>query len=102
MRFLCAVLLILTAGLVLAADKAAAVTTLTGVVDQQGEEFVLSSEDAMQTKAVLRASGFSADNFARFVGRRVEIRGELLTEGGRRILLVRRLEDLKLAPQTGR
>jgi hypothetical protein len=95
MRFLYAVLLITLAITVAAADDKPAVTTLTGIIDQQGKEFVLSGEDAMQTKALLRASGFSDDNFARFVGLRVEVRGELRTEGDRRILIVKRLEDLK-------
>jgi hypothetical protein len=103
MRFLISICLMLAAAGLSAADsKQPVITTLTGLVDQQGEEFVLSGEDAMQTKAVLRASGFSPDNFARFVGERVEARGELTTEGDRRVLTVRRLEDLKKVPKTER
>lgn len=76
-------------------------TTLTGVLDQKGSDFVLSGEDAMQTAAVVRASGFSEDNFARFVGLRVQVRGELTTEGDRRILTVKRLDDLKSLGASG-
>lgn len=70
-------------------------TTLTGVIDQAGDEFILSSEDTMGTKAVLRAQGFTADNFARFVGNRVEVRGEMQVEGERRVLMVKSLDHLK-------
>jgi hypothetical protein len=65
------------------------------IKQHHAQQILLSGEDAMQTRALLRASGFSEDNFARFVGLRVEVRGELRTEGGRRILIVKRLEDLK-------
>jgi hypothetical protein len=84
----------------LTADRKDSVTTLTGMLDQRGDNYVLASEDAMKTEAVLQASGFSADNFARFVGARVQVRGELRTEGERRVLVVRRLEDLKKLPRT--
>ena len=77
------------------------VTTLTGIVDQKGRDFVLTGEEAMRPVAVLRASGFSADNFARFVGMRVEVRGEISTEGDRRILTVKSLDDLKSLGPSG-
>jgi hypothetical protein len=76
-------------------------TTLTGVVDQKDGQFVLSSEDTMQPAAVLRAKGFSADNFARFVGLRVQVRGQLTTEGDRRVLTVTSLDDLKSVGPSG-
>jgi hypothetical protein len=76
-------------------------TTLTGVIDQKGSEFVLSGEQAMKTTAVLRAKGFTDDNFARFVGNRVQVRGELTTEGDRQILTVRSLADLKSLGPSG-
>jgi hypothetical protein len=71
------------------------VTTITGILDQTGDDFVVSGEDSMKTSAVLRAQGFSPDNFARFVGNRVEVQGELSSEGERRILLVKSLHHLK-------
>ena len=97
MTRICALFLLLFGAACFAADRKVPPTTLTGMLDQRGEEFVLASEDAMKTEAVLRAHGFSGDNFARFVGQRVEVRGEIRTEGERRILVVRRLEDLKKA-----
>ena len=75
--------------------------TLTGVIDQKGNDFVLSGDQGMQTAAVLRARGFTDDNFARFVGNRVQVRGELTTEGDRRILTVRSLDDLKSLGPSG-
>jgi hypothetical protein len=100
MRFLRAVLLVWVAAVLTAADQKDSPATLTGVIDQKGTEFVLSAEDDMRTRAVLRARGFSPDNFARFVGERVEVRGELRTEGDRRVLEVKRLDDLKKVPRT--
>lgn len=77
------------------------VTTLTGVIDQQGDDYVLSGDESMKTNAVLRAQGFSQDNFARFVGNRVEVRGEMRTEGDRRILTVTSLDHLKRLGPSG-
>ena len=81
--------------------KQQSATTLTGVIDQKGNEFILSGDQAMQTAAVLRAKGFTDDNFARFVGNRVQVRGELTTEGDRRILTVKSLADLKSLGPSG-
>lgn len=102
MRYAIALLLVLCAFPVAGQERQNQGTVLTGIVDQRGEEFVLSGEDAMQTQAVLRAAGFSPDNFARFVGERTEVRGELKTEGERRVLVVKRIEDLKKLPKTAR
>ena len=78
------------------AEAKQSAATLTGILDQKGEDYVLSGEDAMQPAAVLRASGFSPDNFARFVGMRVQVRGELSTEGDRRILTIKSLDDVSM------
>ena len=75
-----------------AGDKA---TVLTGIVDQVGNSFVLAGEECVRPKATLRAEGFGSDNFARFVGHRVQVRGRVLTEGGEQILVVRRVADIK-------
>lgn len=70
-------------------------TVLTGVVDQIGDKFVLAGEESIRPQAILRADGFSPDNFARFVGHRVQIRGRLVTEQGEQILVVRSVSDVK-------
>jgi hypothetical protein len=69
-----------------------------GVVDQKDEEFVLADADTMQPIATLRGAGFNKDNFARFVGMPVEVRGKLSTEQGAKILTVRRIDDVKPVP----
>ena len=76
------------------------VTTSTGVVDQVGDKFVLAGEEAIRPRAVLRAEGFSPDNFARFVGQRVEIRGRLISEGDQKILVVKSVRDIKRIDRT--
>lgn len=76
-------------------------TTVAGILDQNGDDFVIRSADSMGTAAVLRAEGFSADNFARFVGNRVEARGEISTEGERKILTIRSLDHLKKTGPAG-
>ena len=109
MRLACVLLLVMCVSAVAqnapkprkGAEARQSVTTLTGVLDQKGSDFVLSGEDAMQTAAVLRASGFSDDNFARFVGLRVQVRGELTTEADRRILTVKSVEDIKSLGASG-
>jgi hypothetical protein len=81
-------------------DKA---TVLTGILDQVGNRFVLAGEEYVRPKSTLRAEGFSSDNFARFVGHRVQVRGRVLTEGGEQILVVRRVADIKrLEPDPAR
>ena len=83
------------------AEAKQSVTTLTGVLDQKGEDYVISGEDAMQPAAVLRASGFSPDNFARFLGMKVQVRGEVSTDGDRRILTMKSLDDVKSLGRSG-
>lgn len=76
-------------------------TVYTGVIDQQGGSYVLAGEEEIRAKAVLRAEGFSEDNFARFIGQRVEILGQLQTEGERTMLIVRSIADIrKLSPES--
>lgn len=70
-------------------------TVLTGVVDQIGDKFVLAGEESIRPHAILRADGFSPDNFARFVGHRVQIRGRLVIEQGEQILVVKSVSDVK-------
>ena len=70
-------------------------TVLTGVVDQVGDRFVLAGEDDIRPRAILRAEGFSPDNFARFVGHHVRVRGRVLTEGSETVLVVKSVENIE-------
>jgi hypothetical protein len=72
--------------------------TLTGVVDQSGENYILADTERVQPLAVLHGKGFTDDNFARFVGLRVTISGDMVTEGGRKVLYVRNLSDIQRLP----
>jgi hypothetical protein len=72
--------------------------THRGVIDQKESEFVLSDADSMEPIATLRGAGFSKDNFARFVGMPVEVRGKITTEQGVKVLTVRRISDVKPVP----
>ena len=85
-----------------AQDKTdAKMQTITGVVDQTGGSFVLSTEDRLRPIAQLRAQGFSEDNFARFVGLKVRITGNLGGNGDARVLTVRSLNDIvRIGPTT--
>jgi DNA/RNA endonuclease YhcR with UshA esterase domain len=73
-----------------------------GVIDQRGSEFVLADSESLEKIAELRGLGWSKDNFARFVGEFVEVKGRMVTERGEKILLVRAIEDIKRTPYTNK
>jgi hypothetical protein len=50
-------------------------TEMSGCVDQQKEEFVLTSPADMTVLARLKGKGFADDNFARYIGQKVSVRG---------------------------
>ena len=56
------------------APRSSAVT-VTGCLDQHGETYVLTGDRELRVKYTLRGAGFSDDNFARYLGHRVEVRG---------------------------
>ncbi|MCC6858231.1 MAG: hypothetical protein IT158_06715 [Bryobacterales bacterium] len=49
--------------------------TLTGCMDQSGEDFVLRDDEGLVILAILEPDGFPKNNFARYVGNRVTARG---------------------------
>ena len=51
--------------------------TRAGCLDQRDEKYVLASEDEMRTVTELAGRAFSSDNFARFVGQKVRVRGAM-------------------------
>jgi hypothetical protein len=70
-------------------------TVVTGCVDQRGQDFMLVYPAKDKEPVVLRARGFSDDNFARFVGKKAEVAGELKTgEDGRQILHVTKIDKI--------
>ncbi len=59
------------------AKKAApAMQTLTGCVDEKEAQFILRADDSLKELATLEPVGFDATNFARFVGHKVEAKGQ--------------------------
>jgi hypothetical protein len=74
------------------------VRTFQGVIDQRGSEFVLANADDMEPIAILRGRGFAKENFARFVGDPVEVKGRMVTEQGQKILYVNAIADIHRKP----
>ena len=60
--------------------KRAVETVLTGCLDQRGETYVLSSTSNMSKTTTLKGKTFSDDNFARYVGKKVSVRGTMRSE----------------------
>jgi hypothetical protein len=69
-------------------------TTLTGCVDQKDGQYVLTEDTTLRTIAELRAASSNQDSFARHLGHRVTVRGELVSDGGRPWMRVRSLETV--------
>jgi hypothetical protein len=72
--------------------------TFKGVIDQRDSEFVLSTADNFEPIATLRGRGFDKENFARFVGDPVEVKGRLVTENGQKFLYVSAVSDIRRTP----
>ena len=51
--------------------------SITGCVDEKVEVYILRSDDALKELAKLEAVGFDNTNFARFVGHKVTVSGQL-------------------------
>lgn len=82
------------AALCFAADEKT--TTLTGVINQQGEDYVIAETETMKPIATLQGVEFTTENFANFIGQTVKVRGTLVTpKEGRKILRVRTLADIQ-------
>jgi hypothetical protein len=102
MRYTWALLLILLllAPLSLAAQKGkksakAQTQTLTGCVDEKSSNYVLTSDDMLKDVAVLESIGFDRTNFARFVGHKVSITGQLIASGDLPTLRVTSVDNIK-------
>jgi hypothetical protein len=67
--------------------------TLSGCLDQRGESYVLMGTSATGVLATLQGKGFSNDNFARYVGHKVTLHGEIQKDGETTVMHVTRVED---------
>ena len=82
--------------LALAAEKT---TTLTGVVVEKNEEFLIAETENMTPLALLQGVEFATENLANFVGQTVKVRGEMVTaKDGRKILRVKTMADIEKIP----
>jgi hypothetical protein len=54
--------------------------TLSGCVDEKPDVYILRSDDMLKEIATLESVGFDKTNFARFVGHKVSISGQLNEE----------------------
>ncbi len=75
-------------------------TTLTGVIVQKNEEFLIAETENMTPLAMLQGVEFATENLANFVGQTVKARGTLATaKDGRKILRVKTMADIeKISP----
>ena len=67
-------------------------TELTGCIDERGEDYVLTSPSDMRVLARLKGQGFSDDNFARYIGRKVKVQGRS-TGGVFEVVKITKLAD---------
>ena len=106
MRYTCALLILLlvaplsaqTAGKnkkVRKTRPAPATQSITGCVDEKTTDYILRSDDMLKEIAKLEPVGFDAKNFARFVGHKVTVTGELVTSSELPILRVTSLDHIK-------
>ena len=59
----------------------AASQTAVGCLDQRGETYVLTGDRELKRLLTLEGDGFSDDNFARYLGHKVRVRGRLKDAG---------------------
>src|SRR5690348_10925977 len=59
--------------------KAAAAQAVTGCMDEKPEGYVIRSDDALRELAQLEPVGFEKAIFARYVGHKVTVSGQLVT-----------------------
>jgi len=99
MRYTCALLtLLVLAPLAQPADKgkkAANTQAVTGCLDEKADAYVIRSGDMLKELATLEPVGFEKQLFARFVGHKVTISGELDTSTEPPTLRVKSYANIK-------
>jgi hypothetical protein len=67
-------------------------TTATGCLDEQpGPVYVLRGDPQLKVILELEAVGFTAENFARYLGQKVELHGDIYRRGKRDFMKVRKI-----------
>ena len=70
--------------------------TMTGCVDEKSSDFVLFTDDMLKQIAILESVGFDKTNFARFVGHKVSITGQLIDSTQPPTLRVSNYDNIKI------
>jgi hypothetical protein len=71
-------------------------TTMTGCVDEKSSDFVLFTDDMLKQIALLESVGFDKTNFARFVGHKVSITGQVIDSTQPPTLRVTNYDNIKI------
>jgi hypothetical protein len=102
MRYVCALALLIAAPLAQPQQKGkkAATQSITGCLDEKSDYYVIRSEQAMRELAALEPVGFEKQLFARFVGHKVTVTGELVTTNDPPTLKVRSYSNIKDMAET--
>jgi hypothetical protein len=70
-------------------------TTITGVIIQQGPDYMIAEPNEMTPIAVLQGVDFQTGHFANYMGQMVRVRGILDTTGERKLLRVKSIGDIE-------
>ena len=69
--------------------------TITGCVDEKSDVYILRTDDQLKELATLEPVGFDRTNFARFVGHKVAVSGQLVTSTEPPTMRVSSLDHIK-------
>jgi hypothetical protein len=102
MRYACALALLIAAPLAQPQQKGkkAAPQSITGCLDEKSDYYVIRSEGALRELAALEPVGFQKQLFARFVGHKVTVTGELVTANDPPTLKVKSYSNIKDIAET--
>ena len=75
--------------------KSASSTVISGCLDEKPEHYVIRTDDSLKELAALEPVGFDRSLFARFVGHKVSISGDLVTSTDPPTLRVRSYAAIK-------
>lgn len=67
---------------------------VTGCLDQSGTNYVLVGDTMLKRIARLEPVGFEKQSFAKYVGHKVELRGNVTGEGTETVVHVRSIKDI--------
>jgi hypothetical protein len=69
-------------------------SSLTGCVDQKDSTYVLREEKMMKQLAALEPVGFKPEGFAKYMGHKVTVYGQMKTEADTPVMKVRRVQNV--------